>query len=290
MLCNITIKGQGSIPINVWERLDATTLLKVQTGEALPNLSAYYKGLKITQNNKGFTIKNSLHKFSQTHNTGLFTLADCIQAINNLSNFLEVDLWQCSMPKFEFGVNIPLLHNPSIYLQQIQGFKSKSFNPFDTADRQQTLFFQTQDYKIKLYNKTLESTLNYNLLRVEIQRINPSHFLPQLKTSNDIVSANGFNILANELLKKFSQIQFLKQSSIPRKCNDYFLASYFQQNGIAIARKSICEKYGKKKGKYFAAKYIAITKSNNKQNIFQQEIQQQINNQLVQILGSIPNL
>ena len=290
MLCNITIKGKGSIPINVWEKLDAISLLKVQTGEALPNLSAYYKGLKIRQNDTGFIINNSLHKYSKTHNTGLFTLANCTQAIDDLSIFLDVDLWQCNMPKFEFGINIPVMQKPSIYLQQIQCYKSKSFNPFDTADRQQTLFFQTQDYKIKLYNKTLESKLNYNLLRLEIQRINPSHFLPQLKTVNDIVSSNGFNILANELLKKFNQIQFLQQSPIPDKCNDYFLTSYFHQNGVAIARKSICEKYGKKKGKYFAAKYTAIAKSIPNTNIFQQEMQRQINNQLFHILGSIPNL
>ncbi len=290
MLCNVTIKGRGSISNNVWEKLDATTLLKVQTGEALPNFSAHYKGLRISQNINGFTIKNSLHKFSQTHNTGLFTLANCIQAINDLCGLLEVDLWQYNMPKFEFGINIPVLQNPSIYLQQIQGFKSKSLYPFDIADRQQTLFFETADYKIKIYNKTLEAKFKHNLLRLEIERISPAHYLPKMKTVAEIVNQNSFKILANELLKKFNQIQFHEPIQTTVKCSNFFLMHYFCTTAMPKSKKQVQLLYNTKQANYYQNKYLKLLKESTSKNLYKQEIEEQLNTQLSLILGSIPNL
>jgi maltose-binding protein MalE len=104
--------------------------------------------------------------------------------------------------KIEFGLNISVKENPPIYLKPIEGFKSKSLYQFDSADRQQTLYFKTNDYRIKTYNKTLESTHNENIIRIEIERLNHAHYLPKMKTVADVINKNIFQLLANQLIKK----------------------------------------------------------------------------------------
>lgn len=280
MICNVTIKGIGIIDEEIKKSLNAVGYFNLDTSEASNSYTIRYKGLRITTNGNRLTIKNSLHKYYHTNNTGLFTYSECKATIEDLSAILKVNLWECEITRFEFGINVPVSLRPKLYLDSMQGFKSKSIYDLDSSDRRNTIFYKTGDYKLKLYNKTKEAGIRENLLRFEIERLKPAHYLKGMRLVKDVISKESFLKLGAELLNKFSKIQFEKPLPNNLGFNDFLITQYIEKAGLIKGLTTIESKFGKRKKNEVNCKLVKFTANTPFTNLYQTELLENLKTQI----------
>ncbi|MCX6185740.1 MAG: hypothetical protein NTU43_01930, partial [Bacteroidetes bacterium] len=111
------------------------------------------KNIDIFTNEKTseIVLKANFPYYIQGHNFR-FTKADMIEAIQLSSEYLNLNLFQAEMKKFEFGSIIELEYNVDEFLMNHISIKGKNTQPFYTNNKLTGKYFEDSIIKHKLYN------------------------------------------------------------------------------------------------------------------------------------------
>lgn len=125
---------------------------------------------KIKGNNS--KLSGSLHKYRyEGKNWPDFNLFDIQETIHELSETFEFDPKKAVLNFLEIGVNIPLDYDPDQIINCLVIHGKEGFNklPIKRNTKGNGRMSEKDDYIIKVYNKSLQYGLLFNLLRFEIK-------------------------------------------------------------------------------------------------------------------------
>ena len=191
-----------------------------------------YKGLHCVLNNNNLMIYNSIHKFYSmlkddiSINYTRFTYSDAVETFNRLADLFKVHLKDMRIPQFEYGANLLIGRNPKDVLDGIIGYKPNQHRVLDRIAKGNEVKYESQLYDLKLYNKTHESNIKENILRVEIKRKSSIKYFSSIKTVQDLLCHDAFAELASDLLDKIKCIEFNKTKKMDtnnvKNINEYY--------------------------------------------------------------------
>jgi hypothetical protein len=150
------------------------TLSNVLTdGEVLNRWQfAHFKSLEIGIKGNNSKLSGSLHKYRYDgKNWQDFNLSDIQEVIPELSETFEFDPSKAVINFIEIGINIPLDYNPdqiinSLVLHGKERFKELEINRKTKGNGKKS---EKDQFTIKVYNKSLQYGLPFQLLRFEIK-------------------------------------------------------------------------------------------------------------------------
>ena len=123
------------------------------------------------------------------------------------------------LKSFEFGLNIPMILNfNALELTDFAlNYKNNFFEDMDDQSKNPSIGkkCKLQEYQIKLYSKSMQYDLPFELLRYEI-KVHKMNYLRVCKFDNleDFINKDKLVFLREELIKKLNQILFY-DTSIP---------------------------------------------------------------------------
>lgn len=189
--------------------LDFKMEVNETTGEIYKR-TAIYQGLTVIIRSKSICISGSLHYFYNDgiHNYNDFTYSNLIYTLNKIESLFGIDLSKFNLKNIEVGVNICLPFRTSFVLNNTLFHGIKRFKDEKVNKGKGNYRVATHDrYTIKIYDKGLQFSLPYDLLRFEI------HFsrMADLKkygitTLNDLRDRTNLGYLKKELLNKFDEV------------------------------------------------------------------------------------
>lgn len=152
--------------------LNFTTLINESTGELINSKqTAEYENLKfIIYPSFRVEITGSLHKYfnGSIHNYNDFSYQDVSKTIMDIEEKFGLDPQKVVIRNIEFGVNINTSINPTTIIKKIVSYKGKPFNRMNTFKRPGFgIDISLTQYRIKIYNKSLQYQQPDNILRVE---------------------------------------------------------------------------------------------------------------------------
>lgn len=233
MIDNCTIKTKVKSSKWLLNQFDWAQFSDIKAEKIYFNTTTAY-GFKLKLVEDRLTIVNSIHKYFKENNYSHFYYSEVKEAFNKLFDSLGVNINQALIPKFEFGINLLVDEEPQHYLDDIDSIKPKGIVPLDTSHRRSNLYYNTERMKSKLYDKTRESILPYNLLRFEITRKSASKYLKHIQSVEDLLNYDNYISLKDELVKQFNKFQF-KTSYDFSNCSspsEYYRMSAIQSNGL----------------------------------------------------------
>ncbi|MGQ7868958.1 hypothetical protein [Sunxiuqinia sp. sy24] len=160
-------------------------------------------------------ISNSIHKYFHRNNYSDFTYKQLIQAFNQLSESLGIDLLNAKVKRLEYGCNIPL-HDVMPLINNIISIKAKYFMPMNSNSVIYGKKLDLNDYSVKLYDKQFEVKkhnkirLPQPLLRYEkvVKRMRYLHKKGiHIHTVEDLLVLDNLQALADDLTLTFRQIE-----------------------------------------------------------------------------------
>lgn len=148
-----------------------------ETGEFFeyPKVGKFHNTeLRITE--KATYIKGSLHKMRNlgfglgNHNHNNLNLCDNFEALEMLIDQFYVKPTQTKITNLEFGLNIPLEYDPSIFIDNCLMWDFKAPSVIETFSSKGYLKqFKKNDYSLKVYNKGKQYNRKENILRIEVK-------------------------------------------------------------------------------------------------------------------------
>jgi hypothetical protein len=142
-------------------------------GEALNRWQiAHFKSLEIGIKGNNSKLSGSLHKYKQDgKNWQDFNLFDIQDTIPELSETFEFDPEKAVINFIEIAVNIPLDYNPDQIINCLVIHGNERFKdlPIKRNTKGNGRISEKNDFTIKVYNKSLQNTLPFHLLRFEIK-------------------------------------------------------------------------------------------------------------------------
>jgi len=172
------VKGFNLSDLLTNEHLNFIAPYNTKTGEIFENKKiAEYYGLKFELfNNQYLWLKGSLHKYWSVINTGHltnyddFSISDLIQVIHDISKKFNLDPNKIYLHGLEFGVNIKVPFIPRKFLKEnLINYKGKSKRTEEFNGKGYLVEFERSNYYIKIYDKSLQYLLQWNILRFEIK-------------------------------------------------------------------------------------------------------------------------
>lgn len=161
-------------------------------------------GLQFTRDkSEGFWMKGSLHKFHNkgAHNADDFRYTDLVETVYRLQKELSINPETTQISRVEFGVNITLPIDAYNVIDSVVLFRNDT-GGYDNVMRT----FQFSDYVFKIYNKSKQSDVNDNIIRVEV-KVTRLRYLKQNKihvqTLADLLDENVLNGLKRVLVDAF---------------------------------------------------------------------------------------
>ncbi len=179
-----------------------------RTSEVYPVKVAKYKGLKFTIIGKYLKIEGSLHKFKNNgkQNHDDFTYSDLVKVINELEELLQIDCSLVSLENVEFGVNLLMEWESSLILQHLISYSTTEFrNAAIKSGTYKTAILD--DFQPKVYDKAVQYSLLYNLLRLEIH-VNKMRYVQStgIKTLADLKNKTKLMLLRLLLIEVWEKI------------------------------------------------------------------------------------
>lgn len=193
--------------------LDLHTTVNLATGEEIMYPKrGLYQNIELSIHEKSAYIKGSIHKMvnriahNADHNYNLFSFECASEGVQYLIDLLKIKHRGTTLTNLELGFNIPLSISPSQFLKYhvlMYDYTEPSKN-LKHKGRGDYKEFQKTDYYIKIYSKSKQYNLNYNLLRVELKilskRLLEKLGVVSLEDLQDRqVIKNIFNLLKREL-------------------------------------------------------------------------------------------
>ena len=149
------------------------------TGEVLNRAQiAHYSNLDISVKGENVGLKGSIHKYYEGGtNYKDFNLLDIRKVIKELAGKFDFDLNKSLINFIEIGVNIPLDYSPTKLIKSLISYNNHEFQTLPTKGEGYGRKCETQRFIIKAYNKSLQYSLPYHLLRFEVKVIRMQHLL-----------------------------------------------------------------------------------------------------------------
>lgn len=177
-------------------------------------------------------INGSLHKyFTQSDNASDFNIGNINEAINSITNDINIPANKIKIINLEFGVNLRPEMPVEDIINNIVSYKGRSpnFNYYGKRDST-CLEFQMTKYYLKIYHKGIQANKG-NILRIELK-----YMTSQLLTSigirnmNDLRNKDLLHTLKNKLCNSINNIIFddpsINSINLPdRKRNLYLTGS-----------------------------------------------------------------
>jgi hypothetical protein len=170
---------------------------------------AIYRGLTFTIINERYVeISGSIHKYKNNgrHNFDKFYFSEIKQVLYELSVKFEIDLSQCRILNIEIGVNIKIDHFlTSDILKNLIFHRNKHFQdpPIKNGNYRQVVH---QRYFIKCYDKALQYSLGYQLMRFEIKAVKMIDFNKKgIVYLKDLLNKSNLQIAINLLLVEWDK-------------------------------------------------------------------------------------
>ena len=140
-------------------------------GEALNRWQiAHYKSLEIGIKGDNSKLSGSLHKYRYNgQNWQDFNLFDLQEVIHDLSETFEFDPEKAGINFIEIGVNIQLDADPTKLINCFVIYRNTSFEKMRTTGKGYGKVAETENFDIKVYNKSLQYGLPFHLLRFEVK-------------------------------------------------------------------------------------------------------------------------
>lgn len=173
--------------------------------------------LKVTDKNNAY-IENSLHTFfnlvikDEEQNYDDLHFCDLVCSINILEDMLNLNLEEFALQNLELGFNIDLGSCPTKFLEEnllMYKLKEPCVNQKNNKTLKQKVFVY-QNYKIKIYDKSLESKLKIsspNILRIEIKYLTSKEFNKfGIFNLGDLKDLNNINLVFDDFMDKFEKL------------------------------------------------------------------------------------
>ena len=225
------------------DELTITGRYNLYTGEVLEYPKSgkdYNLDIRITNNNA--YIKGSMHKYynacteNSCHNYNDYTYNDWVLTRSFLCQEFSTDPKETKVTNLEFGINIITKEDPQKIIDNhllMFGYKAPSKN-LKYSGKGDYKEFQTSDYSMKIYNKSKQYGLGYNVLRVELKIVN-SRYLKKLGISNiENLNKEAFHRLFAKFLDNYCKLMIVDNYSnlnIPKtdldKLNKYTNPNYW---------------------------------------------------------------
>ncbi|RZK26532.1 MAG: hypothetical protein EOO43_02530 [Flavobacterium sp.] len=193
--------------------VDLHTTVNIATGEEFKYPKrGLYENIELSIHEKSAYVKGSVHKmvnriaYDADQNYNSFSFKCASEGVQHLIDLLKIKHRGTTLTNLELGFNIPLSISPSQFLKYhvlMYDYTEPSKN-LKHKGRGDYKEFQKTDYYIKIYSKSKQYNLNYNLLRVEL-KILSKRLLEKLGVFSleDLqdrkVIKNVFNLLWKEL-------------------------------------------------------------------------------------------
>jgi hypothetical protein len=141
------------------------------TGEIMNRSQvAHWQELQFVVRGEKVSLKGSLHKhFEGGTNYRDFHLTDIKATIAKLAETFHFDPQQAIINFLEVGVNIPLDNDPTELIKTLVIYRNNPFTPLYVKGKGFGRKCETQQFTIKVYNKSLQYGLNEPLMRFEVK-------------------------------------------------------------------------------------------------------------------------
>lgn len=193
-----------------------------QTGELIVNRYGYAKKvaqfgfmeLIITTNIKtGYTkieLAGSLHKHAQAGtNYADFTHSDICKTIDSICGIICLPPDSFTIRHIEFGTNIKPTHSAENILSSLIAYKGKRFETREYNGSGYMKRFCFSQFDLKVYNKSKQYSLPYNLLRYEIKVFKMQYFARkniELHTLSDLLRADLYKQLLETICHSIADL------------------------------------------------------------------------------------
>ena len=217
--------------------LDFLSPVSLKTGEILPSnnknrnkvrttrkqIASYQEQTISIVNDQYIKMEGSLHKYyNNGQNHSDFTLNDLFEVIMDIHSKLHFNPLKDEIRNVEFGVNVRLPFETRIFLDSIITYKGKEYEKRTFQSQGYMLKFFFDQYELKIYDKGLQYSLPYNLLRFEV-KVRKMEFLRakgiSLRATFDLLKPEVYNRLGQLLNDCFSQLVVFDESINLRKLN-----------------------------------------------------------------------
>ncbi len=141
------------------------------TGEIMNRSQvAHWQELQFVVRGNKVSLKGSLHKhFEGGTNYRDFHLTDIKATIEKLAETFQFDPQQAAINFIEVGVNIPLNNDPTEIIKTLVIYRNNPFTPLHVKGKGFGRKCETQQFTIKVYNKSLQYGLIEPLMRFEVK-------------------------------------------------------------------------------------------------------------------------
>jgi len=141
------------------------------TGEVLNRWQvAYFNTLAFKTKGNNSRLTGSLHKHKQGgKNWQDFNFFDIQETIQELAETFEFDPEKAVINFIEIGINIPMDYDPTRLIKCFVIHGNKSFEILKVEGKGYGKISEKDQFTIKVYNKSLQNSLPFHLLRFEIK-------------------------------------------------------------------------------------------------------------------------
>ncbi|HOY32462.1 MAG TPA: hypothetical protein PKW80_11330 [Bacteroidales bacterium] len=223
-------------------------------------------------------ITGSITKHWYHENYTNLPYSDLCCAIHSLADTLNKRPNELFLRSFEFGLNIHMFKNKSaLELTELAlNYKNNFFENISNNNKYPSIGIKCklQEYEIKIYSKSIEYNLPFELLRCEI-KVKKMRWVRkhQIETLEDLTNKDKLNALKHNLIDSINDITFYDDTIktgllIPR---EHKLCLNWQSE---IYRKNLL-KYCPKKFEYQKTKINSILEKNGKMHL-KRNIKEQI--------------
>lgn len=233
---------------------------------------AHYLGLIFTVKNENLQLAGSIHKYRNKgkHNYDDFSCNDAIEVIKGLCNDFEIDPYRTEVNNLEVGVNVILPFPVKLVLDNLVTYKGDCFTK-EVEDGMRYYQCKKTQFYIKIYDKSLQYNLPYNLLRFEIKVIRKQYFerykIP-IYWLSDLMNPDIYPMLAELLTATFKDILFSDNRIDVKDLNATERVIYYKgSNPNTWEGKSKTERE-KKERQRFRAEFINLLKTYRQEEDF----------------------
>lgn len=174
--------------------------------------------LSIVQSEKDIfcNVRGSLPKYYTKGETNAqdYDFNDFLTTCEQLQEYLKIEPNKATLRGFEFGVNINLPFDFANVLECIKSYKMHSFGTYTEKGKDLGVYFDFQQYRVKIYDKGRQETgKKSRLMRFEIE-VRKMNWVKKLniKTLSDLQNTHVWAELSKILLTVWNDIIFIDKS------------------------------------------------------------------------------
>lgn len=194
----------------------------LQTGEVLNNRYGYitqvaqFGAMQIsisTNTQTNYTkieLSGSIHKHTQQGtNYSKFTYNDICNAIHAICEITQLQPDKFIIRHIEYGVNINTAHSPANLLKSIIAYKGKGYEIREYKGNGYMKRFCLSQYDVKIYDKSKQYNLPFDVLRYELKVFKMQVFARQnihLQTFTDLLNFDTYTQLHATLIESIGNL------------------------------------------------------------------------------------